>query len=339
MDLTLLKKFYKGECTAEEAVIVQSWFDSDNEKDKVLEFLETYWQDFEDAEHVSKDYSSASLLHQINTRIAKETPPARRTDTPFALPAKNAYFLRIAAIVLVAFGLAFLFQTINDHTLAREANLTVQQQVARGEKHTVLLDDGTKVTLNSGSKLIYPSHFTSNTRKVSLEGEAFFEVARNEKKPFIIITQDIHTTVLGTSFNVKAYYDDPDIRVSVGTGKVKVARLDNPATAYELLAGQEVVYQALPPSFAVGKYDQRATLAWKDNIIYFKDASFKEVISTLERWYGVDIQQEGQGDESWEYSGVFENQTLENVLLSISYVKHFSYEIQGKNIKIQFNNL
>ncbi len=340
MDLQLLEKFYKGECTVEEAAVVRRWFASKSEKEKVLDFLQTYWQDFEDISAVPAGHHPISLLNQIHARIREETAsnPTVKPAIPFYSSTNSLYYLRVAAILLFAFGLAFLSLNVGNHTVSEELVL-VQKEVPAGQKQTLMLADGTKVTVNADTKFTYPEQFASDSREVKLEGEAFFEVARDENKPFIILTKDIHTTVLGTSFNIKAYQDESDISVSVASGKVKVNRVGDAADTYYLTPGREAVYQLDKQSFEVRDFDKQAALAWKDGILYFKDASFEEVKSTLERRYGVEIHWVGNNTQSWQYSGIFDNQSLENVLLSISYVKHFSYALQGKQVKIKFNDI
>lgn len=338
MDIWLLEKFYRGACSKEEAREVLSWFDAGNNKEKVLDHLHARWQEFEEPKEAIPQHDPGALLDNIHARLRKEGEIEGKKGAVKPINMNRFYFLRVAAIMLLAFVLSFLVQKMMPAKHVSKISSLLIKKIPKGQKQTIMLADGTKVTLNADSRLSYPEAFSENKREVTLEGEAFFEVARDEKRPFTISSGDICTTVLGTSFNVKAYQQEQDISVSVASGKVKVHRLGLTDQAYYLSPGREAVYQPDQQSFIVQDFEAKETLAWKEGVLYFKDATFEEVKKALERWYGVDIQVAGSSHQDWQYSGTFKRQSLENVLLSIGYVKHFTYEIDGEQVKITFNN-
>lgn len=344
MDTNLLQKFYKGTCTEEEAQKVINWFSSKEDKEMLLNQLQADWQDFDipeeevTAEEIHDGYHPDRVLHTIHTRLREEADSEAGDHTIKPINTNRFYCLRVAAIMVLAFGLSFLMQKMMPAEHVSEINSYVVKEVPMGQKQTIMLADGTKVILNADSRLSYPEAFLENKREVRLEGEAFFEVARDEKRPFTISSGDVCTTVLGTSFNVKAYKDEQDITVSVASGKVKVNKVNHADQAHYLSPGREAIYQLDKQSFTVQDFEAKETLAWKEGILYFKDATFEEVKKALERWYGVEIQVIGRDSQDWQYSGAFHRQSLENVLLSIGYVKYFTYAMDGKQVKIIFNN-
>ncbi|MEM1136784.1 MAG: FecR domain-containing protein [Bacteroidota bacterium] len=233
-----------------------------------------------------------------------------------------------------------LLGTIWWNTKCKENNQ--QQQIAlqekiipKGQKYTIKLSDGTVVKLNAESKFSFPSTFSGNTRKVYLQGEAFFEVAKDEKKPFIIQTKRVETKVLGTSFNIKAYPTDMEEVISVATGKVMVrSRAHNTIDTLYLLPNQEALLSNESDTLKKQAFDVFEKLSWKEGIIYFKDADFEEIRTKLERWYGVEISHQLSKQIKKGYTGEYKNQPLTNVLEALSFSLEFQYKIKNNNVFI-----
>ncbi len=337
MDIRLLEKFYRGACSEEEVKEVLRWFDAEGDKEKVLQQLQNYWLEFEDPEEALPQHRPEVLLGNIHARLRKEGEIGLKKSTPKSTPIDQFY--RVAAIIVMAFSLSFLMQKIKSEDKESAIVSLIVKEVPRGQRQRVTLADGTMVTLNAESRLSYPAHFSENKREVTLEGEAFFEVVRDENRPFIIISGDIYTTVLGTSFNIKAYADDAQVTVSVASGQVKVSQRHLTDQAHYLFPNKEAIYQTDLKVFTLKDFEPKERMAWKDEILYFSDASFEEVKKALERWYDIEIQAAGKNPQEWQYSGTFQSQSLEDVLVSIGYVKHFTYEITGKLVTITFNHL
>ena len=198
-----------------------------------------------------------------------------------------------------------------------------------GQKITTSLPDGTIVKLNADSKLTVPETFSTDRREVSLHGEAFFDVARDESRPFIIHTKDIDVEVLGTSFNVRSYLNEEPSIVAVATGKVGVSGEDKRET---LTRGEKVVYTPSTGSMIKGLLDEEEEFGWKENILLFDRQTLPEVIQKLSRWYGVEfLQHEGIQVEK-KFSGRYKDPSLRGVLEGLSYVYGFEYEIDGQKV-------
>lgn len=341
MSIDLLQKYYKGECTEEEAKLVRSWFASEQDKNLLLDHLQAKWQEFAfKEEKVNLPYHSNKMLERIHSRIEKEGGEHKREAAKVKSISFNPYyFLRIAALLVMALGLSFLLSKLEPSSeISTSGTVLLVKETQAGQKQTLKLPDGTVVTLNADSKLTYPETFEADKREVSLQGEAFFEVARDEQKPFTITTAELQTRVLGTSFNIQAYQEDESISIAVASGKVQVAHTQLPdQQAYDLLPGEALTFQKAEKLFQTSDFDETEMLSWKEGVLYFNDATFEEVKKKLERWYGVDLQLKQGSAEDWLYSGTFDNQSLENVLLGMSYVKNFSFQIEGKKVEIMFN--
>lgn len=336
MDVNLLKKFYRGKCSEEEAQRVISWFSSKEEKESLLEQLQSTWEQFEEPEDEALlGYHSTNTLQAIQSRIRKEESLAEGDKNVRYLNINRYYNTKIAAIILLAVGISFIMQILLQSAPVEVSQLLVSEAPA-GQKRTIVLSDGTKITLNAGSKIFYPEQFSDGGREVALEGEAFFEVARDTLRPFTVATDQISTRVLGTSFNIKAYRDEQIIQVAVASGKVKVSQ-NFSKKEYYLLPGKAVSYHAEDQSIQVADFNKREVLAWKDGMLYFKDASYQDVEKALERWYGIEIQVKGDIKQEWQYSGSFQQESLENVLKSIGYVQQFSHQRTGNQVVLRFN--
>lgn len=243
-----------------------------------------------------------------------------------------------ASILLVlSIGLYFFNGQYMSGLLTEEAPVKVVKETPLGQKSTIYLSDGTKVKLNSGSKLTFNKQFVDDQRVVILEGEAFFEVAKDVNRPFKVISKGLTTMALGTSFNVKALPEEQGVNVSLVTGKVAVAPVDNEnREPLILVPGEQASYDEVSKLIKKVKFDPLEVVSWKDGVIYFKNADSKEVFSYLEKWYGVEIRVMNRSVKSWDYSGSFANMDLENVLTAIGYSMNFEFTINEEQVMVKY---
>ncbi len=237
----------------------------------------------------------------------------------------------IAAILMVS-----IYLYLNGPSDKKDDNLasitTIQKEIPFGRKITTRLPDGSTVILNSGSKIIFPEKFINNSREVSLIGEGFFEVKPNPEKPFIVSMNGNKVRVLGTSFNIRSYPKDSLIQVSVATGKV----------SYTIPTGESVIlnpdqgatHDLTKGSLVTDHVDKLQAFGWKDNIIYFRSATFEQVLLELERWYGVDIAAKGNYQQIGKFSGEFRDETLSQVLNGLSFIYKFDFKIEGTSVTL-----
>lgn len=211
----------------------------------------------------------------------------------------------------------------------------VTKEAAKGQKITIVFPDGTVVKLNAESYITYPVRFSEHNRKVVLSGEAYFDVAHYDNWPFIVQTREVQTKVLGTSFNIAAYPENDFINIALVSGSVQVS--DNSKREFTLKPKEMISIGQKDEALTISQFDFREVTGWKDNVIVFDKASFKEVQFTLERWYDVKFQYSNALVFKGGYSGEFADQSLENVLLGMSANK-FEFKIEGKNVYINQNN-
>lgn len=282
--------------------------------------------------------SPAPNQEAVFERISKRLPFTPTEEHP-----KIKHWYRatnVAACVLVLFALWVGLHPVNPPAKTPTVQLIVKSNPG-GQKLKTHLPDGTVVVLNSESTLSYPSLFQGTERLVKLSGEAYFDVAEDKNMPFRVVTQNLTTTALGTSFNIRAFEDENNIEIDLESGLVDVAyRAEQTQRElhFKLKPGEAIVYDHTSERIEKRTFDPKSKLSWKDGVIYFQKASQNEVTKTLERWYGVTFLLENQNEIPWQYSGSFKNQNLQQVLNSISFTKKFNYRIENDQVYITFQN-
>jgi ferric-dicitrate binding protein FerR (iron transport regulator) len=245
---------------------------------------------------------------------------------------------RVAAVLLVFFGLAYLFfhQVDQLEPQGEEEPIYAVHQTEKGTKSTFKLPDGSSVRLNSGSELRYIKKFEGDSRTVLLKGEAFFEVVQDKSKPFIVRTDNFLTTALGTSFNVNAF-PGKNIQVSLVTGKVTVEDISQQDSAVTLEKGESAFINQDLQTITKENFDMEKVLAWTDGTILFDGTPVDEAVRILENWFGVRIFVKSNPNKKLRLYGKFRNETLKNILEGLSHSVDFDFTIQDKEVTIDFH--
>lgn len=196
--------------------------------------------------------------------------------------------LRIAAAVtLLAGGSAVAWYYSSGTNGQLQQTATMERSAAKGQTVFLELPDGTKVWLNADSKLSYSGGAKETGRKVTLSGEAYFEVAPHPGKPFVIHTGNLRTEVLGTSFNVKAYPDNNKAEVTVLTGKVAVTAPGHKTV--HVVPGQKVVFNKSGMDLEAQEVNASASIGWKSGKMIYRGAEVREVLADIERKYNTKV--------------------------------------------------
>lgn len=247
---------------------------------------------------------------------------------------QRAFWLKVSA---VAASVTLLFGISNYLSFHEGFKRLNSQQVEMvnpmGLKSSITLSDGTKVTLNAGSTLTYPTAFTSGPREVSICGEAFFEVAHDDKHPFIVKAEDINVKVLGTKFNVKAYEDEDNIEVTLKEGKVGVGL--NMEKLIPIMPGQQIKYSKTDKSFSKRKVSLNNYTAWVCGKFYFTSRPLEKIAKQLERNFNVHIEILGDDLKKATFTGDFiRGENLEQILRVMTVNRPIKYTIEGDQIQI-----
>jgi ferric-dicitrate binding protein FerR (iron transport regulator) len=227
-----------------------------------------------------------------------------------------------------------------------------------GSRTHLTLPDGTIVWLNAGSRINYEKNFGATERTVSLTGEAFFDVAPNAAKPFVIHTARIDIKVLGTSFNVKSYPSDKTTETTLIRGSIEVSIHNRPSDKIVLKPNEKLVVNnedsterekdVRRPNHAANNslvviskptYEQHSgaiiETSWVDNKLIFQDEDFATLARSMERWYGVTIHFETSEKENLRFTGIFEKETVLQAMDALKLTASFTYNVEGNQITIQ----
>ena len=238
------------------------------------------------------------------------------------------YAAAAAAVLLFAVGEYYYVRS------ASAVPAEIRLLTARGSKGEFQLPDGTKVWLNASSRLTYPETFDRRERRVTLEGEAYFKVEHNTRRPFVVEFEGGEIRVLGTAFNVKAYRGDDIVAVTLDEGRVV---LDGRSGSFELTPSEQLLYDRRSGEGRIVRVgDAMRYSIWKDDVISFRDTPLAEVLETLSRWYDVRFETDGQPDRPISYTFATDNTLLDNVLREMELISPVRFERTKTEIKVSF---
>ena len=266
----------------------------------------------------------------------------RQKEEKNKLFGKRSFFaplFRYAAVILMVISTGFCFwyfAAYQPEKVDSGKAAMIDKSNPRGMKTTILLSDGTKVKLNSETSLRYPEYFSDSVRIVYLKGEAFFEVERDESKPFIVISKGIRTKVLGTSFDIRAYPDEVELSVGVVEGKVQVTGTDKSGVSldHQLLPNQITMIDFNKKTAHKADFNPDELTAWTSWVLKFRNRSLKSIFSEIEKWYAVEVVAGSNIDLSQSFSGSFENEPLKAVLEVLGHNAEFDFKISGKQVLV-----
>ncbi|MBT1711783.1 FecR domain-containing protein [Fulvivirgaceae bacterium PWU5] len=301
----LLDAYLKGSATSEEKTLLD-------------DFFETY------PELHRPSASADPAVREVIWRQLATNLPARAPQGKGRTLLTIGYSVA-AALALFAVSWFLVARYSRDSPAPAVAQLR-QAVTDRGQKLKIELLDGTQVTLNANSKLEFPEQFEGNVREVYLTGEAYFQVARDTARPFIVHTPVANTRVLGTAFNVRLT-PDSSAEVTLVEGKVDV-------DGVILKPNQQAIARSHGEPVHVRDVDVAAFVDWKDNILRFDNMPLGEAVTMLEDWYGVEITL-GDALATCTISATYRKETLKNVLTSISYMLKVTYQQEGNKIVLQ----
>jgi len=202
----------------------------------------------------------------------------------------------------------------------------------RKGQYKMTLPDGTKVWLNAESSLKFPTQFTGSSREVELNGEGYFEVAHNAKKPFIVSARGQRVKVLGTKFNINAYENETAILTTLVSGSVELTNSQN-STPVILKPGQQGTLFSLSSIFFVDDVDTDVYTGWTSNDFRFSGTPLKEVFKQLERWYDIEVDY-SKVPNSKVHGTISREKKLKSVLYAIEQTTDLRFKVIGRRIDI-----
>ena len=300
----IIIRYLENRCSEEDFVLINEWMKESDENAGELFRMEEIYQlgkfPFEEENLVAK------AERRLGRRLEQEN---QKRQEVFKLRSVLRYAAAIVGVIVLAAGLAYWFRN--------KAEELVVASAAHGQVREMLLPDGTKVWLNQSSVLKYPRTFEGKERHVYLDGEAYFEVARNHEKPFTVKSQAMDVRVLGTSFNIKCRPDNSFAETTLIEGEVEVKDKSDKGRI-TLLPGQKAVLNRVTGRMQVKQVDPKMEIVWHNDLIPFEKSSIFQIAAALERFYGVKIILSPDVDSTNTYSGVLKKKdNIESVLNSL----------------------
>lgn len=309
----IIIRYLENRCSEEDFVLINEWMKESDENAGELFRMEEIYQlgkfPFEEENLVAK------AERRLGRRLEQEN---QKRQEVFKLKSVLRYAAAIVGVIVLAAGLAYWFRN--------KAEELVVASAAHGQVREMLLPDGTKVWLNQSSVLKYPRAFEGKERHVYLDGEAYFEVARNHEKPFTVKSQAMDVRVLGTSFNIKCRPDNSFAETTLVEGEVEVKDKSDKGRI-TLLPGQKAVLNRVTGRMQVKQVDPKMEIVWHNDLIPFEKSSIFQIAAALERFYGVKIILSPDVDSTNTYSGVLKKKdNIESVLNSLRNSIPFNYK-------------
>ncbi len=312
----LLGKFLAQETNADELAVVEDWLEDSKENQKKLADYQYIWEKTSAIKNpeINLDVDAAWL--KVRSKMTAE----KEVKTVVLFPKKKRYFTKfnIAASIIFFAGIGLLFVLLNNKNTERISLKTTNNTLEK------TLPDGSVVFLNTNTILSYSADFQGDTREITLVGEAFFDVQRNESKPFVIHANGSDVRVLGTSFNVKAY--TKSVKVSVKSGKVS---FKNKAKETFLVRGEEAEFEAKNDTIRKITIDKNV-FAYKTKVFTFENSSLEHVIKILSENYRTKIILKNNQIKTCRLTTTLNNETLPNALNIIAETLNLSVSPEGE---------
>jgi ferric-dicitrate binding protein FerR (iron transport regulator) len=366
----LLSRRLSGEATAAELEELMHLLEQSPQKQYLFNILHSWFTDrpaITSGPSAEEDAHLEKRLRRILDQPAPvEDQPTEEPETHPVFPSNKRrvlYATAIAASVLLCSVMGWaIFKPRRPAPALTQLTRNEEVLARAGTRTKLLLPDGTQVWLNSNSKLKYSNEFNTVAREVGLEGEAYFDVVKDAKHPFIVHTSSLDIKVLGTSFTIKSYPQDETIETTLLRGLIEVSRKDNPNTARVILKPNEklvfnkrsiptariqlsqdtVTTRSLPalPDIAVNSIrndvpdSDKIETAWMYNRLVFKGDNFKELTAKMERWYNVKITIRDTSLNNCHFGGAFAGETVEEAFKALQLTTAFAYKINGNEIEL-----
>jgi transmembrane sensor len=358
----LLKKYEAGECTPEEAALVESWYThalKTNGKFTVdpavrAAIKKRTWNDLREKKSFNYAYLAAAtviLLLSVGggllyTRQFSPSEPvgiAKAADiqpggnkailtlgdgTKIALDSvKNGQVANLPGVTISKSGTGQLIYKVNTQNSHTSINTIT---TPNGGQYQIILPDGSKVYLNAASSLTYPTQFAGNERKVSLIGEGYFEVTKDASRPFKVESLSQIVTVIGTHFNVSCYTNE-QVRTTLAEGKVQITQ-SSTGKSQPLIPGQQSTLT--PQGIDIKPVSVDNILAWKDGLFIFNQTQLSDALRQICRWYDVDAEFSSLPDKKI-YGEFSRNVPLSEVLHMLSIASGIDIQRNGRTLIVK----
>lgn len=319
---------------------VEKYFLEEMDPDERIDFLRKLEYDKELQEEFNR-YKNADALLSFSDSIVSQSDSIRSYKTFIRRMKQKDLYKFTLRYVRYAAAIALLILSVHYYHVHYYRDQLIASSetslfVPAGRCVSLTLADGTTVWLNARSRLTYPAAFVDSERRVSIEGEAFFEVAKDEDKPFIVSSKGIEMKVLGTDFNVCSYSEENTVRVSLLSGSLHVYDKNAPEKNVTLRPREEVIFQ--DNNMIPGNIPSNDYFLWKDGIYSFEEESLSNIFKKLELYYDIHIEAKGPDLLEWKYTVKFRQRDgIDEILKLLCKIHPFKITKDEENNTIMVN--
>lgn len=343
-DYQLLARYLVGDCTIREREEIEDWASAHPENREKLQQFKRVWEISEQSRNVMRGlFNAEEQWDELQARLEKEGDGHQvKKDSSYDSKFRSASIhstthkiLRVAAIFLIAGLVGFLsYQNWYQPEPKAEKPVLKEVRTANAQRANLTLGDGTKVMLNAGSVVKFPDKFEEDIREVFLEGEAYFDVLSNPEKPFVVHSRGSSVRVLGTSFSVRSYSEDKQVRVVVKEGRVLFEAADTPSTRKTYLTANELGrYQLTNNSIETVKVgDMELYLSWREGYLKFREEPMQSVANALERRYGIEVTFKDSEIKQKTLTAFLKSRSIRNVLDVIAMSLNVEYQMSEDKV-------
>lgn len=323
MRIELLHRLIAGSTTKEENLQLMEWFRQCASREEFFKLFERAWK--ESSDEMPRDVQER-MYRRLSRGLDEEKKQAK------VIPLRSRFSWKIWQRIAVACIIVIL-SLVNYNMYHKQKQLSTQNfmvSAEKGQRAFVTLPDSTKVWLNSDTKISYPADYGMKERNVALVGEAYFEVAKNPAKRFVVETKGMQVEALGTTFNINSYKNDNKIIASLFSGSVRVSYEDHVAI---LKPHESVKVDLLTRDFLQYEDNNMKDIAlWRENEITFDGESLEEIAGIINRLYNTTIYIEDESLKKECYIGTVRNNSLENFIDIINLTTPVVYENKGDTV-------
>ncbi|PKQ60488.1 hypothetical protein BZG02_19235 [Labilibaculum filiforme] len=321
----IISKYLSGEMSAEEKLAFEKLIDSNPKYAKIVTASDKDLNLIQEINEIQQQFNADVAWTAVKSNLSNSIKENPSKTIPLFSRQNAKRIMQIAAMLLITIGLGFASYRIYTEQLT--SYQSISSELHESGK-TITLADGSTVTLNGKSELVYEKSFAGKERRVKLTGEAFFSIAKNPAKPFIISVENAEVKVLGTSFNVNA--NNKHVEVLVETGKVQFSLAKKPTTNIILEKGD---FGVLQEEFLEKRTQKDENyLSWKTQLMVFKAMSLKDVAKVINRTYQVSIEFNDPAIQNLPITTSFNKTPLNDVLENLCRPYHLTYEKNGAQI-------
>ena len=354
----LLSRKLSGEATAEEIQELEHWLQTRPGDQYFSDILFEYWDSHHIISPIADTAPDQHFAHILEMAAENQEDivlsPFRKKNKLLRLAKRMAIAASIAGLIVLS--TVWMLNRKRLPGTAKHTPVKNEIMAKKGARTRMILPDGTQVWLNSDSKIQYNKSFDDTIREVTLDGEAYFDVVKNPKRPFIVHTSYIDIRVLGTAFNVKSYAQEKTIETTLIHGSVEVTNKNEPQLSKIILRPKEkLVFNKLETDFEKnGRTAEKPVVeknaivplpknvadtslketSWIYNRLDFEGDTFSELAVKMERWFNVKINFKDEKVANERLRGAFEDESLEEALKALQLITTFTYKQNNNEIEI-----